>query len=688
MEPVLKAARDSLALSIYSIPIKPGAKQPALGEKWQDVRLELDDLEKHFGNGENIGWLLGISPRHIADVDLDCPEALAVAPFISGPKTQRVAGRKSNPSSHYFFELSGEFTQTTFPDPFRKGKDERKMLIELRGKGNQTVVPPSVHETGEAYQWYKKGEFGKASYADVLRWTSKIAAAALLMRYWTARVSARLGLIGMLARAEWPEEETLEFVSAVIRFADPDDLKEVKGNVANCYHRVEGDGEAFGQPTLREKLGDKGKLIVKTIADWLGLNRAISQGMICTKEGVPRPILANAITALRRKEWENVLALNEFSLHIIVREKETPWSKAPGEKWTDIDDIRAANWMQHQYVCVNPQTAHDAVQTIADENRFHPVQEYLKLLKWDGIERLSTWLIVYLGANDTKFIRAIGKRWLISGVARIFEPGCQADHTLLLEGPQGIKKSTALRTLASAEWFTDHISDLDSKDSRMDLHGKWIVELAELSAVRRSLAEKVKSFLTATSDNFRPPYGRTTIDVPRQNIFAGSVNDETPFTDETGNRRFWPVRCGNIDIEKLAEHRDQLWAEAYERYEDDEHWWLDSEELNTAAKEEQKLRYQTGVWDEKIKSWLENPTQRYEYIEGKKIYVTPWDGSTNEEVTSDDILLHAIGKPIDRWAQSDKITISKCLTSNGWQRAVVKDVCGKSQRVFRKRENL
>jgi hypothetical protein len=687
MEPVLKAARDSLALSIYSIPIKPGAKRPALGSDWQKARIELDDLEKHFGNGENIGWLLGINPRPIADVDLDCPEALAVAQFIKGPKTERIAGRKSNPSSHYFFELPGEFEQTTFPDPFRKGKDERKMLIELRGKGNQTVVPPSIHESGEPYQWYKKGEFGKATHHDVLRWTAKIAAAALLMRYWTARVSGRLGLIGMLCRAEWPEEETLEFVSAVIRFADPDDLKEVKANVANCYHRVDGDGEAFGRPKLLEVLGDKGKQIIKTITDWLGLNRAMSQDMLCTKEGAPRPILANAITALKRKEWEGVLALNEFSLHVEVRGKETPWGKPPGEKWTDVDDIRTANWLQHQYVSVNPQTAHDAVQIIADENRFHPVKEYLKSQKWDEVVRLDTWLISYLGVKDSAFARAIGKRWLISAVARIFEPGCQADHTLLLEGPQGIKKSTALRTLAGAEWFTDHISDLDSKDSRMELHGVWIVELAELSTIRRSLTEKVKSFLTATADHFRPPYGRSTIIVPRQNVFAGSINDETPFTDETGNRRFWPVRCGRIDIDKLAEHRDQLWAEALAAYESEEHWWIDSEELNAIAKEEQKLRYQSGVWDEKIKAWLENPTQRYEYKDGQKFYVTPWDGSTNEEVTSDDILLHAIGKPVDRWAQSDKIAISKCLTSNGWQRMIVKDVCGKSQRVFRKRES-
>lgn len=411
----------------------------------------------------------------------------------------------------------------------------------------------------------------------------------------------------------------------------------------------------------------------------------LPSGIIYSETGKILPVLANAIAVLR-EEWSGVLGFNEFSLHIMTRKK-TVFEKPGNENWNDVDDIRTSDWLQHRGVIVTPQTANSAVQALAHKNCFHPVREYLKLQKWDGVPRIETWLIAYLGATDSKFVRAVGKRWLISGVARIFEPGCQADHTLLLEGPQGIKKSTALRTLASAEWFTDHISDLDSKDSRMELHGVWIVELAELSAVRRSLAEKVKSFLSATADHFRPPYGRSTVSVPRQNIFAGSVNDETPFTDETGNRRFWPVRCGAIDIDKLTGNRDQLWAEAFECYENEEHWWLDSEELNAIAKEEQKLRYQTGAWDEIIKRWTDNPTQRFETREGARVYVTPWDGSNENEVTSDDVLLHAIGKPVDRWSQGDKIAISKCLTSNGWRRAVVKDVLGKSQRVFRRHEH-
>jgi hypothetical protein len=162
---VFTAARDSLALSIYSVPVRPGAKDINI-KNWPDLRIELDDLEKYFGNGENIGWLTGIEPRPIADTDLDCAEAVAVAKLIAGPKTDRISGHKSKPASHYFFELPGECGSVRFQDPFKKRDEEKKMIVELRGKGLQTVVPPSIHESGEPIEWTKKGEFGKATYAD------------------------------------------------------------------------------------------------------------------------------------------------------------------------------------------------------------------------------------------------------------------------------------------------------------------------------------------------------------------------------------------------------------------------------------------------------------------------------------------------------------------------------------------
>ena len=606
-------------------------------------------------------------------MDIDCAEALAVAPLIHGPKDRTVSsGRASKPRSHYFFELPEEFDSVQFKDPLRKGKDAKPSIIELRGKGGQTVVPPTIHETGEQIRWEHEGEFGKTTLSELHTWVAKIAGAALLIRYWPRGHETRHALAGMLARAGWSEEATADFVCAVMHVAQSDN-REARADVRNCYSRLERGLEVAGRTRLQEQFGENGKMIVRTVSDWLQLkpHGSTAQGLMIVndKERI-MPLLANAITLLRNDAaWQGLLGLNEFSLYTTIR-KPTPWGKAAGENWTDIDDIRTAEWLQHHYILVTQQVASAAVQAVAEENKFHPVREYLNALKWDGVKRLHVWLPIYLGVNQTPFVEAVGIRWLISAVARIFRPGCQADHTLLLEGPQGIKKSTALRTLAGPEWFTDHVSNLDSKDSRLELHGVWIVELAELAGIKRSRTEKVKSFLTATSDHFRPPYGRRTIHVPRSNVFAGSVNDATPFTDETGNRRFWPVRCGAIDIDALASARDQLWAEALNRYRAGENWWLDSDDLNHLAREEQEARYESGVWDETILTWLEDPTQRdeWDHVAKHELPITPFN-STRDAVTITDVLVHAVGKKLEACNQGDRNQVARCLTHAGWAEA-------------------
>jgi hypothetical protein len=400
-----------------------------------------------------------------------------------------------------------------------------------------------------------------------------------------------------------------------------------------------------------------------------------STGLITDDNGRVLPILANVITVLRQDpKWDGVIGLNEFSLYAVAR-KETPWGKRVGENWTDADDLRITEWMQRRGIMINPQTAANAVQAIAEENRFHPVKDYLRSLIWDGANRIDAWLTTYLGVAETAFTKAIGARWLISAIARIYQPGCQADYTLMLEGPQGAGKSTALRKLAGTGWFTDHISDLDSKDSRIELHGVWIVELAELSAIKRSSVERVKGFLTAVTDHFRPPYGRRTMDVPRTNVFAGSVNDAESFTDPTGSRRFWPVSVGKIDVAKIVRDRDQLWAETLVRYKADAVWWLDTDELNKSAAEEQEERYEPGVWDQQILRYIENPLQREEEewstdSTGKKECVMtpmlPFD-SKKGAVTITDILIHGIGKELDRLTQGDRNQVARCLTHAGWK---------------------
>ncbi len=181
--------------------------------------------------------------------------------------------------------------------------------------------------------------------------------------------------------------------------------------------------------------------------------------------------------------------------------------------------------------------AGQALQTATRDHPFHPVRAYLDSLTWDGVERLDRWLSIYIGAKDTEYARAVGSRWLISAVARIFLPGAKAYCYLILEGPQGIRKSTALRTLAG-EYFTDELTDLGTKDAAMQTRGVWIFELSELDSMSNSEVARIKAFMSRTTDRFRPPYGMHLVESPRQCVFAGTVNHSTYLRDETGGRLF------------------------------------------------------------------------------------------------------------------------------------------------------
>ncbi len=391
---------------------------------------------------------------------------------------------------------------------------------------------------------------------------------------------------------------------------------------------------------------------------------------VTTERGVVRPLLANAELALR-KNWSGVLAHDEFRLTVTTL-KEPEWLDAsgtgwagvkPGAPWTDNDDRLVAIWLQREHgIYVSDEVAGKAVQTVARDQRVHPVRAYLNRLIWDGTARLDTWLTVYLGVAAGRYAAAVGARWLIAAVARIFRPGCKADCCLILEGPQGGWKSTAIRTLADL-WFTDEIAELGSKDAALQTRGVWIIELSELDAMAGAEVARVKAFMSRSMDRFRPPYGRLPIESPRQCVFAGTVNHSAYLKDETGGRRFWPVACGRIHIDDLARDRDQLWAEAVVRYRKGCRWWLDSTDLNRLATQEQADRYEGDAWDEIIADWVKHPYMRPDEVP----YNVPLT-STPESVCIPEILYHAIGKRPEHWMQADRNRVARTLRSMGYER--------------------
>ena len=206
--------------------------------------------------------------------------------------------------------------------------------------------------------------------------------------------------------------------------------------------------------------------------------------------------------------------------------------------------------------------------------------------------------------------------------------------------------------------------ELSNKDAYLQLAGVWCVELAELDTISRATTTKVKSFLSSDVDRYRLPYGRRAIDVPRRNVFVGTVNKYEYLTDDTGARRFWPVKTGTIRIEELARDRDQLFAETVAQYRSGAKWWMETPELLQAAADEQADRYEEGPWDALITSWLNDPHQRLDE-DGHPVGEFTSD---RESVTRADILRHCIGKDPEKWTPTDSMAVSKCLRHLGWER--------------------
>jgi putative DNA primase/helicase len=241
----------------------------------------------------------------------------------------------------------------------------------------------------------------------------------------------------------------------------------------------------------------------------------------------------------------------------------------------------------------------------------------------------------------------MGEKWLIQAVARAFEPGCQADSMLVLEGEQGILKSTALRKLAvKDEWFGSSKLDLSSKDAAINLFGIWIYEIQELTAIRKSEAEEVKQFITNRIDRFRLPYDKLASDHKRGGVLAGSTNRSDWSRDSTGDRRFYPVECEKCAPEGIEAIRDQLWAEASTLYHEGINWWLDAsqEEL---AREVQKRRWIADPWESAIEKYLHSHDTQF--------------------ITAEEILDKVIDMKKDKQEDRHARKISEIMQRMGWK---------------------
>jgi predicted P-loop ATPase len=293
------------------------------------------------------------------------------------------------------------------------------------------------------------------------------------------------------------------------------------------------------------------------------------QKLKITEKGTLAQTIENVVIILRHDpDLAGRLALNELD-HNIVTLKGLPWRDSPRlSQWTDSDDAALRYHLERFYGLTGKDRIFDATNVVATSNRFHPVRDYLSTCTWDGVPRVETLLIDYLGAEDSVYTRAVTRKTLAAAVARVLTPGCKFDYMLTLRGRQGMGKSTLIAKLGG-EWFSDSFTTVQGKEAYEQVLGVWIVEVGELAGMRKAEEDATKLFVSKTSDRFRPAYGRRTQEFPRQCIFIGTTNEMQFLRDPTGGRRFWVVDTPNTPSRDMWEELTPdtirlIWGEAVE----------------------------------------------------------------------------------------------------------------------------
>lgn len=538
--------------------------------------------------------------------------------------------------------------------------------VEFMSSGRQVVLPPSTHpETGRKYAWREgfdldslalpqieapigpgSGGRAKAESLDV----SLLDFPVDLMRLPLATrevivegdgVSDRSAVIPAVIRTmiklRYSESEILSVLT---------NRKYFLGETA--YEHAQTDDRAraakwiqrFSLPKGREMADPaatfRNSEIVSTtlsaedsraqLADVVGSQPELQCGGK-NGSGTPKPTLENVLAVLGSQFGTELFREDLFSGYHVYG-VDTPWGGRRGEEFTDRDRRLLLEWLIREWQFepgVN--VLFDAVGILAARNPFHPIRDYLSKLEWDGVARLDTWLEKYMRAHDVnrRYLREVSRKVLVAMVARAFEPGCKFDYMLILKGPQGVRKSSALEALAGDPYFTSTELKPGDKDTILKMRGKWLVEFGELSALK-SEVKALKNFLTTRTDRDRMPFDHVAQDFKRRCIFVGSTNEEAFLHDETGNRRFWPVQVESVDLKALSRDRDQLFAEAKAFYDIGEPLYLSESAEEAARKEQARWTPDEDVLVERVRLVLERNAK------GDTIMRFPVDGFTLHEV--------------------------------------------------------
>ncbi len=367
--------------------------------------------------------------------------------------------------------------------------------------------------------------------------------------------------------------------------------------------------------------------------------------LVQSDRGKPLPTLTNIVRVLQHDPlWSSDRLWHDEFLNRVQ------FANSPTRDWRDDDDYRLTVYLQETtgMVSVPDHLVAKAVRLVARQRPKHVVRDWLQTLVWDHVPRIAHAFEDFWGADQqpSDYVRAASQNFHIGMAARIFQPGCKLDTMPVFEGPQGLKKSSALDILGGP-YYSVMAESVSSKDFLQSFRGKLLLEIGELQSFSRSDIAHVKSMMSTRSDNYRPSYGRTNVEFPRQCVLAGTVNGNDWGNDDTGLRRFWPIQCGEIQLDLLAAARDQLFAEAVALYEAGASWW----EMPAHAEQEQAERQQFDEWTEVATTWAD---------------VELLKGATHVTVAA--LAIHALKIPLAQLDKPSQMRIARILRLNGWER--------------------
>jgi len=400
---------------------------------------------------------------------------------------------------------------------------------------------------------------------------------------------------------------------------------------------------------------------------------------------VVKNTLRNLLLILNNDEKLKGIVFNQLSDGMEIK-GEVPWEH-PSRFWRDADDAQLISYVDLTYGTFSARNYDIAVTKVADDRSYHPIREFLASLpEWDKVPRVDTLLIDYLGADDTPYVRAVTRKTLCGAVCRVLSPGCKFDTMLVLNGPQGVGKSTLISRLAG-DWFSDslNLSDTKDKTAAEKLQGYWILEIGELAGLKKTEIETLRGFLSRQNDIYRASFGRRATPHPRQCVFIGTTNAENGYLRDTaGNRRFWPVKtpgdAARASWEMTEEEIRQIWAEALVRYKEGEPLHLDNELAGMALKEQQ-IAMEVDEREGMVRDYLEMPLperwdkmdifDRRNYICGSEFGGEREPGvRKRERVCNMEIWCECFGKERGNLKRQDANEISAIMANiEGWKKA-------------------